>query len=279
MNQNNLKIDDILIRFPGAYRLGGGSQKEVYLYEDKNLGKIVLKIGLFFTPQTLERIKREVAILCELSSPVFPKHINFEVIDNIRFLIFEEYIDGTPLDDCIHDYTTPEKAFSLLLILLSGLSELWLKRVVHRDLKPANIMVTKDGPRIIDLGIARFLDSTSLTHTFAPFGPCTPNYASPEQLENRKRDIDHRTDQFSLGIVIGQLILDGEHPFDPRITHQGRSIPENILTGNWAKNQIRDKTSPAEYFIITKLLAPQPYMRFRLPNELINAVIKVVRGG
>jgi len=128
--------------------------------------------------------------------------------------------------------------------------------------------------QIIDLGIARLLDATSLTNSMAFMGPCTPNFASPEQLSNIKRKIDHRSDQFSLGILLVQLVLGGKHPFDPEFVG-GENIPINILQGLWAKSNVDKSVSRGFSLILHKLLSPQPYMRYRKPEELYMDLLQI----
>ena len=107
------------------------------------------------------------------------------------------------------------------------LDVIWRRNVVHRDIKPANILITPAGePRVIDLGIARFLDDTSLTASIACCGPATPIYAAPEQLINRKAMINVRTDFFLLGILVLEL-MHGFHPFDPQHVGNQNSLIEN----------------------------------------------------
>ncbi len=275
MNRQDLRVDDVLKAFGNPRDLGGGGQKRVFLVDHPQLGQVVLKLGLYLSPESLERARREVSILCRLASPHFPRQIDFQVLDGQRYLIMEEYVDGQALVDRLSDYSSPREAFRLLSQIIAPLVDLWQMGVVHRDLKPANIMITGLGPVIIDLGIARLLDSTSLTHSHAPFGPCTPNYAAPEQLQNRKREIDHRCDQFCLGIVVAQLILAGEHPFAAGGLQNRGSIPENILAGRWASDLLRARISAAQFSIVERMLAPEPYMRYRVPLKLLSAVDQV----
>lgn len=156
---------------------------------------------------------------------------------------------------------------------------LWNKNIVHRDIKPQNLIITNGSICVLDLGIARVIDQTSLTCSYAPFGPCTPNYASPEQLENRKSDIDYRTDQFSLGIIVSQLMLEGQHPFDPNLIRNGSSIPDNIVNDRWARDNVKEKCSGKMYVIIQRLLGHEPYQRFRNLNSLQSLLSEIMENG
>lgn len=126
--------------------------------------------------------------------------------------------------------------------------------------------------KIIDLGIARLLDLESLTYSFVARGPCTPYYAAPEQLKNRKAMIDKRTDQFSIGIVLMQLVLKGNHPFDPNLIGEGESIEHNILNGKWFKEIFNNSDLQALCPLAIKLLGNEPFERYRQPDSLLNAI-------
>ncbi len=270
-------VEDVLLRFKNARSLLEGGQKKVFLVDDPKYGEVVLKVGCCASQSAMKRISREVSILLELDSRYFSKHLYFEALDGNRFFTLEEFIKGKTLNYHFTDYAAESGVLGLMSELVKGLQILWERRIVHRDLKPQNIIITSKGPVIIDLGIARVLDLDSLTQTYAPFGPCTPDYASPEQLRNRKRDIDHRSDQFSLGVVIAQLILSGGHPFDPRRLG-GDSVPHNILSGNWAKAAIKEKVSSHFFTALERLLGVQPYQRFRTAGELLVA-FRIETGG
>lgn len=260
-------------------RLKPGGQKEVYLIEHPEYGKCVYKKGQCSHISSLERIKREVSILKEVDSYYFPKNFKANFYDNGEFNIFEEYIESEPLSDIRDIYKgNEEKVLRLLLNLIDGLKILWDRRIIHRDLKPDNILIKANGePVIIDLGIARILDEKSLTLTMQLNGPCTPIYAAPEQIKNRKNSIDIRTDFFSLGIICTELIL-GEHPFSTEVTNMGMGIVDNVINGIYELEYNGICLSNGFQNVIERLLQPEPYQRIRTYRQLEGEIINIVKG-
>jgi len=272
-----LICDDIVASFNVVGTLGRGGQKLVYAVEHPQYGRCVLKIGLYNNPLGLERIVREVQTLRCISSPYYPRQFAFQVVDGQRFYILEERLEGVPLSQRLTEFSSTPAATRLVLGIVDALILLWERRIVHRDVKPDNIIITPgDRPKVIDLGIARLLDLASLTHSLAPLGPCTPNHASPEQLQNRKHEINHRADQFCVGIIYGQLLLKGSHPFDPQLVGQGQSIVENILNGRWAESSFRSSHRIPVHAVLSKMLAREPHARYRTPQILRTALNELV---
>jgi len=241
-----------------------GGQKEVFKAVHPSLGSVVIKKGKFSTVEGLERIRREVGFYSKISSKYFPKNYGFDFSAN-DFYILEEYVPSDPLSNCMDRFRSEEEIASLAIEIIKGLSLLWNKKIVHRDLKPDNILILPNGdPVIIDLGIARFLEDESLTNTWQHIGPCTPIYASPEQLRNEKNKIDHRSDLFSLGIIMLELHL-AYHPYDPNRIGKGIGIVQNIVSGRHA---VPSKSSQVFRDTTSKLLMVKPYQRFR-NSELV----------
>jgi serine/threonine-protein kinase len=253
-----------------------GGQKKVFLAECGKYGKVVFKVGQCQSASALERIKREVELLKNIKSPYFPCNYEFSYDDKGNFQILEEYIESKSLEDYLDIYNSEDKIAEFALELINGMKLLWDMKIVHRDLKPDNILINTDNkPVIIDLGIARDLDGKSLTKTIFQRGPCTPIYASPEQLKNQKDIIDMRTDFFSLGIILAELYLK-IHPFHPDAVGDGLGIVENIEAGKYVLHY-GDKRMSAQFeSIIRKLLEEKQYNRFRtyikLEEELKNLI-------
>lgn len=225
---------------------------------------VVIKKGTIKSFTSLERIRREVELLSELDSEFYPKQYHFNIDIKLKeFEIIESYIEGSTLRESLPTFNNQEAIFTLLELLIEGLSIIWDKNIVHRDLKPENIIIRPNGkPCIIDLGIARFIDLEALTQTISPFGPCTPLYASPEQLTNNKNIIDQRTDFYVLGILALELYI-GKHPFDPSIVGGEYSVIENIMCNKYVTSTDKVPQNKKINDLISKILRIQPYERFR----------------
>lgn len=249
--------------------LARGGQKIVYKAIHNSWGNVVIKVGKTNSTSGKARIQREINLLSALNSVYYPKQYSFELNNPNKlesdFVIIEELIEGETLRVSINKFKSEEQIIKLLKYLFEGLNLIWYNpdgKTVHRDLKPENIIIRPDKtPCILDLGIARLLYEESLTPSIFPHGPCTPNYASPEQLRNDKSLIDARSDFFSLGIIAAELYL-GHHPFDSNYLNSIQSIPENIIGGTHF--DLSSKNASIKFCkLINKLLKPKPYQRFR----------------
>jgi serine/threonine-protein kinase len=198
-------------------KLGEGGMGEVYLAEDTKLER---KVALKFLPphiareaDALERFTREAKATAAL------RHPNIVTIHEIgvhedRHFIAMAYIDGDLLSDIIdRKQLTIVKALTITLELCDALGEAHGAGVIHRDLKPANIIVDpKERPHVLDFGLALKIGATKLTRDGTTVGSL--HYMSPEQL--RGESVDARTDVFSLGAILyemiaGQPAFPGEH--------------------------------------------------------------------
>jgi eukaryotic-like serine/threonine-protein kinase len=273
---DEIEYNDVISQYDDPELIHHGGQRIVFTVIHPDYGKVILKIGNYKAPDSrngwdIERIIRETELLKQIDSIYYPKNFNFEQISGSRYVIIEEFIESTTLDKCIDRFQNSNEIINLIKHLTIGLNVIWKKGIVHRDINPNNILITPNGlPKIIDLGIARYLDRKSITRTIFG-GPLTQEYAAPEQLHYNKKLIDPRTDQFNLGIILVQLLLKGKHPFDPRLV-EGISIPDNILNDNWYKQVLDDESMSPIRSIATKLLGHHQYQRFRTPEMLIREI-------
>jgi serine/threonine-protein kinase len=193
-----------------------GGQKEVYTADHPSLGRVVYK-RIFQKADSLERTRREVRAVSLLNSPHVPRIFAHNCNEpSAPFLwIVEQYISGHTLRETLNigrRYNISEVVnfINTMLDIAVGTEQ---KQLVHRDIKPENIMVDSTVQFwLLDFGIARHLDLESITPTAAPFGLFTLGYASSEQFRNFKRDIDVRTDLFSIGVVAHEMVT-GINPF------------------------------------------------------------------
>jgi eukaryotic-like serine/threonine-protein kinase len=267
LNISESDFSDVLPKYEGARLIARGGQKLVYAYEDPRYGQVALKLGI---TSEMSYVKREADTLKVLGSVYFPKHYHLSVIDSKRFLTMEQFIEGKSLRSCLSNYVEVDSAYGLLIQVIDGMQALWNRRIAHRDLKPENIHVTDAGrPVILDLGIARHLGLVSLTNSAMQVGFGTAGYCASEQLNYSKREVNHRADFFSIGVIFAEMLC-GHNPFDPNIV--GGSHPNlNVIAGKWNRQWFQANAAwSMELF--ESLLSPHPFERPRDAKRLVKAL-------
>ena len=211
-----------------------GGQKIVYKASLTGTKEIVFKVIKPASEMEKNRALREIQITADLCSEFFPKMFHFGESSNESgnyIYMLEEKIPGSYLRDFIetHENKIPnlEETKRTIGSVLNALAITESLNLVHRDIKPENIMISKNRIVLIDFGIARHLNLSSLTDTSAFFGPMTPGYAPPEQIKNEKRKISIRTDFFSMGVVFYELLA-GVNPFFLNAKHPQQAL-QNVL--------------------------------------------------
>lgn len=198
--------------------LGQGGQKIVYFATHKTDGEIVLKI---IHPRTdVEMVRREILAVQQVQSPRVPRILEYgQCSSNLGECIWlrEQLIVGHTVRQILA--SGPLDANSVLrlgLHVLEALDKTEAAKIVHRDVKPENIMRDRAGAFwLLDYGIARHLELSSLTGTGLAFGKMTLGYAPPEQCRNMKSDIDSRADLFALGVTLHECATGKNGFFDP----------------------------------------------------------------
>lgn len=263
----------ILAQLNNVRKITKSVQKTVYEAFHDKYGRIALKIGNYKSSSELERISKEVDILRKINSKYFPKNYDFKIYNSEKiFIIIEQFIEGKILENVRSRYNNENSIISLFIELIKGLSIIWEKKIVHRDLKPNNIIITnKNIPCIIDLGSAKILDIKSLNATNPSRGSYITEYASPEQLLNKKDIINYKSDFYSLGIIILELFL-GFHPFLSEKVGNDKSITENIIKSKYFIPSTTEKVSEEFIILIRKLLEKEPSQRFRNVDNLTDYI-------
>ena len=215
----------------GAYRivrlLGEGGMGMVYLAEQelpmvREVALKVIKLGMD-TRAVLARFQSEEQALALMDHPNIAQVYEAGSSANGRPYFVMEHVPGIPITDyCDRHRLDTRQRLELFLRVANAVQHAHQKGVIHRDLKPSNILVMeRDGeavPKIIDFGLAKaternFTEETLFTEAGVLIG--TPEYMSPEQASRDGRDIDTRTDIYSLGVLLYELLV-GAVPFDSK---------------------------------------------------------------
>ena len=213
------KLGNYEIQLP----LGAGGMGEVYRATDVKLGRdVALKVlpaEMAHDEERLGRFRREAKTLAQLDHPNIVTIYSVEQSGDIHFLTMQ-LVEGQPLDRLIpQGGLALERIVEIGSALADALAAAHEKGIIHRDLKPANVMVSSEGRvKVLDFGLAKdvgvevggaTLTSANRTQVGVVMG--TPAYMSPEQTSGRP--LDHRSDIFSLGVVLHEMAT-GRCPFE-----------------------------------------------------------------
>jgi serine/threonine protein kinase len=215
----------------GPYRLlrvlGEGGMGQVWLAEQKTplhrtVALKLIKAGMD-TKAVVARFESERQALALMDHPNIAQVYEAGSTPEGRPYFAMEYVPGLPITEyCDKHRLTMKQRLELFMLVCDGVQHAHQKAIIHRDLKPSNVLVVQQNdkgvPKIIDFGLAkamarRLTENTVFTELGVLVG--TPEYMSPEQADLREQNVDTRTDVYSLGVILYELLV-GALPFDAK---------------------------------------------------------------
>lgn len=296
-------LNDLLkyssIPFVVSALLPTSGQRRAYLGSFEQTKPAVLKITST-NESVVARIQREIRILSSLDSKYFPKVYHFAYVtkENIAdyidhliqdkctdiptvspfFYTVEEYVENIGWEKALPVIRGEAEFIGFMSRMFEALALLWEKHVVHRDIKPDNILITASmEPVIIDLGIARSFQAGTKDLTAMFFQtPCTPQFAAPEQLLNKRDEITYKSDQFAMGVTAFYL-LTGKFPYGSMEEDGVDVVLRNMHEGRLDSFDSVPFINKDLFEFVLRLLAVQPFQRFRTSQD-INTALAAIRG-
>ncbi len=250
-------------------KLGEGGMGVVYRAEDLNLERpVALK---FLTPHLVSDEEGRKRFIREAKAAAALDHPNICTVHEIgeadgRIFIAMAFLEGQPLSKRIAQGPLKlNEALSIAIQIAEGLEAAHAKGIVHRDIKPDNVMLVQGSRglvKLMDFGLAQLSGSSKLTRGGSTLG--TVFYMSPEQAQSA--DIDHRTDIWSLGVVLYEMVC-GRPPFrgefDQAVVYSLMNEAAEPLTA------VRTGVPKELERIVNKCLAKAPAGRYQHADELL----------
>lgn len=277
--------------FPGyeiVREIHRGGQGVVYQAIQKaTKRRVALKVlhgGPFAGSKGRARFEREVAILAQLDHPNIVSILDSGTAGGQSFYVMD-YVSGQTLDAWMAGDPRPvPEVLALFTKICEAVNAAHLKGITHRDVKPSNIRIDHSGePHILDFGLAKVLagevtDETqpqmmSMTGQFIGSLP----WASPEQAEGVPGKVDLRTDVYSLGVVLYQLLTGGKFPYE--VAGNMRDVMDHILrTAPARPSTIRHQINDEVETIVLKALQKERERRYQSAGELARDIRRYLAG-
>lgn len=243
-------------------KIASGGMSDVFqakrLYDGKLVAVKLMRDSMAKNKEAVKRFYAEAELVMGLNHPNIVEVFSLEKNRNTPFITME-YIEGKTLRELLNKkrLLNNQTIINISLDITKGLEYIHSKEIIHKDIKPKNILITDSTAKISDFGIASY-GPTAYSHRQG-----APSYMSPEQIKGR--DIDYRTDIYSLGITMYEMAT-GQVPFKG-------SGDREILTKHLSLKpipikQINSKIDPNIESTIMKMLEKLPVNRYQTASIL-----------
>ena len=271
-------MDDLIGKTLGGYQIieqiGKGGMATVYRAYQPSLDRdVAIKVlPPYYADQDetfIARFKREARAIAKLRHPNILIVMDFGQEEDLSYIVME-YVDAGTLKDRMRSKMTLKEIYTLVGQVASALDYAHEHGVVHRDVKPSNILMPKnDWALLTDFGLARMVGGSFMTQSGMTVG--TPAYMSPEQGSGSK--IDHRTDIYSLGVMLYELVV-GEVPYTAETP---MAVVVKHIVDPLPLPQDKNPNVPERLQqVILKALAKNPADRYDHAGEIVQAMEAVV---